>query len=212
MAAMQAGLTGADAVIAPSAAHARALRDVYGPLSVRVVHNGSRGMPSPAPRVSAVVTAGRLWDAGKAVDWLDRAAPGLAVPVVAAGSCAGPDGTVVRFPNLRCLGQLAPDRLATEFASATVYASMARYEPFGLAVLEAAGAGMALVLSDTPGFRELWNDAAIFVDTEAALRPALQRALADPAPWAARAQARSAAYTLDRMVDGTLAVHRSVTA
>jgi hypothetical protein len=35
-------------------------------------------------------------------------------------------------------------------------------EPFGLAVLEAAQAGCPLVLSDLPGFRELWDGAALF--------------------------------------------------
>ena len=39
----------------------------------------------------------------------------------------------------------------------------ALYEPFGLAVLEAAQAGCALVLSDIPTFRELWDGAALFV-------------------------------------------------
>jgi glycosyltransferase involved in cell wall biosynthesis len=42
--------------------------------------------------------------------------------------------------------------------------SPAVYEPFGLTVLEAATAGCALVLSDTPSFRELWEGAALFVD------------------------------------------------
>ena len=89
---------------------------------------------------------------------------------------------------------------------------MARYEPFGLAVLEAAQAGMALVLSDTPGFRELWDDAAIFVAGEDALGTALRQALATPEPWAARAQARARQYTIERMAAGTLDVHRGVLA
>ena len=38
-----------------------------------------------------------------------------------------------------------------------------RFEPFGLAVLEAARAGCALVLSDIATFRELWDGAALFV-------------------------------------------------
>jgi len=42
--------------------------------------------------------------------------------------------------------------------------SPALYEPFGLSVLEAASAGCALLLSDIPTFRELWDGAAIFFD------------------------------------------------
>lgn len=211
-AATQAGLLAADAVIAPSAAHGRAIEAVYGPISVQVVHNGSRPRRAKAQRRPAVLTAGRLWDEGKAVAWLDRAAAGLGAPVLAAGPLRGPDGPTAHFDHLQLLGNLGPDALAAEYAGATVFASMARYEPFGLAVLEAAQAGMALVLSDAPSFRELWEDAAIFVATEAELGPALRQALAAPEPWAARAQARAARYTVEQMVAGTLAVHRGVLA
>lgn len=212
-AATRAGLLAAQAVVAPTAAHARAIEAVYGPLPVHVVHNGGRALPvQPRPRRSAVLTAGRLWDAGKAAAWLDRAAAELDAPVLAAGPTRGPDGSEVRFEHLQQLGVLTPDALAAEYAGATVFASMARYEPFGLAVLEAARAGMALVLSDTPGFRELWDGAAIFVAAEPDLPAALRQALAAPEPWAARAQERAGHYTIDKMAAGTLAVHRSVAA
>ncbi len=211
--ATRAGLLASKAVIAPTAAHAQATRAAYGPMAVRVVHNGSRTLlVPPRPRRPGVLTAGRLWDEGKATDWLDRAAPALEVPIMAAGPTRSPDGSEVRFDHLRLLGALAPHALAAEYAGAAVFASMARYEPFGLAVLEAAQAGMALVLSDTPGFRELWDGAAIFVAEEAGLRPALRQALAKPEPWAARAQERARRYTVEQMVSGTLAVHRGVMA
>ncbi len=210
-AATRAGLLTAQAVIAPTAAHARAIEAAYGPTPMEVVYNGGRARPIPSrPRRPGVLTAGRLWDAGKAADWLDRAAPGLDVPVLAAGPTCSPDGSEVRFDHLRLLGTLTPDALAAEYAGATVFASMARYEPFGLAVLEAAQAGMALVLSDTPGFRELWDGAAIFVAEKAGLLPALRQALAAPEPWAERAQERARRYTIEKMAAGTFAVHRGV--
>ena len=53
--------------------------------------------------------------------------------------------------------------MALAYAEASVFVSMARYEPFGLSVLEAALAGMRLVLADIPTFRELWTGAADFV-------------------------------------------------
>lgn len=210
--ATRAGLLAAQALIAPTAAHAEATEAAYGPTLIGIVHNGSRARTVPArPRRPSVLTAGRLWDAGKAVDWLDRAAPGLDVPILAAGPTRSPEGAEARFNHLRLLGALAPDALAAERAEATVFASMARYEPFGLAVLEAAQSGMALVLSDTPGFRELWDGAAIFAAEEAGLLPALRDALAMPKPWAARAQERARRYTVEAMAAGTLAVHRGLT-
>lgn len=209
----RAGLLASKGVIAPTAAHARATEAAYGPMPIHVVHNGSRALPIPSrPRRPGVLTAGRLWDAGKAADWLDRAAPGLNLPVRAAGPTRGPEGSEARFDHLRLLGTLAPDALAAAYAGATVFVSMARYEPFGLAVLEAAQSGMALVLSDTPGFRELWDGAAIFVADEAGLLTALRQALAAPEPWAAQAQDRAWRYTIDKMAAGTLAVHRGVAA
>ncbi len=211
--ATRAGLLAANAVITPTASHAQATEAAYGPMPMEVVHNGSRARPTPVrPRHPGVLTAGRLWDAGKAADWLDRAAPMLNVPILAAGPTRSPEGSEIRFDHLRLLGTLAPDALAAEYAGATVFASMARYEPFGLAVLEAAQSGMALVLSDTPGFRELWDGAAVFVADEAALLPALRQALAAPEPWAARAQERARRYTIEKMAANTLAAHRGAAA
>ena len=47
-----------------------------------------------------------------------------------------------------------------------IFAAPSRYEPFGLAVVEAAISGAALVLADIPTFRELWSDAALFVSPD----------------------------------------------
>ena len=65
------------------------------------------------------------------------------------------------------LGELDEAALQARYAGTAVFASPARYEPFGLGVLEAAQSGMALVLSDIPTFRELWDGAARFVAPEA---------------------------------------------
>src|SRR3546814_4918927 len=65
---------------------------------------------------------------------------------------------------------------------ATFFALPARYEPFGLAVLEAALSGCALVLGDIPTLRELWDGVAAFVppgDIEA-LEDVLTQLIADP--------------------------------
>ncbi len=86
--------------------------------------------------------------------------------------------------------------MAQARADSSVFASCARYEPFGLAVLEAAQAGMALVLSDIPSLREIWDGAAMFADPRdaAGFAAALRVALDDPAPWAARAGRRATRF------------------
>ena len=71
------------------------------------------------------------------------------------------------------------DRLALD--DTAIFAHPARYEPFGLAVLEAANAGCALVLGDIPSLREQWDRAAVFVapGDERAHATALQELIAD---------------------------------
>src|SRR5207248_306231 len=84
--------------------------------------------------------------------------------------------------------------------------------PFGLGVLEAAQAGCALVLSDIPTFRELWEGAALFAPPEdpAAFADAFDKLLADPeeAEWLGRlARVRAARYSVEAMVSGTLELY-----
>jgi glycosyltransferase involved in cell wall biosynthesis len=210
-AATAAGMRSADAVIAPTAAFAAALHRAYGSIRpIKVVHNGRRPIDGGlVPRERGVLTAGRLWDAGKNIAALDRAAAMLDVPVLAAGPRAGPGAEAPPLPHIRALGELDEAAMARTFASWTVFAAPSRYEPFGLAVLEAAQSGMALVLSDIPSFRELWQGAALFVDPDdpEAFAASLQRALDDWHQLGGRAWAEAAGYSPTRMARETLDVH-----
>jgi glycosyltransferase involved in cell wall biosynthesis len=98
---------------------------------------------------------------------------------------------------------------------AAIYALPAKYEPFGLSVLEAALSGCALVLGDIPSLRENWNGAAVFVnpnDTDE-LQNQLKRLIADRV-WrkelAERALERSKAFTVERMTDAYVSVYREL--
>jgi glycosyltransferase involved in cell wall biosynthesis len=215
--AMARGIDAAHAVIAPSGAFAEALRRVYRrPRAIDIVHNGL-APPPPHPRrarARRVLTAGRLWDRGKNVAVLDRAAGRLDAPVEAAGPAEGADGSRFAAGHLDLLGNLAPERLRERCAESAIFAAPSRYEPFGLAVLEAAQLATPLVLADIPTFRELWQDAAVFVSPD------------DPASWAAilqglldapqrrdalgaRAAERSRLYDAAHMTAATAAIHRA---
>jgi glycogen(starch) synthase len=92
-------------------------------------------------------------------------------------------------------------------AWASIYVLPARYEPFGLSILEAGLSGCALVLGDIPSLREHWDGAAVFVPPEdrSALRRAIQRLIERPARRAELgrlARARGRRFTVERMVDG----------
>ena len=160
-------------------------------------------------------TAGRLWDEGKGVALLDTAAAAIRIPVRAAGPTAGPNGARIELATIEMLGRLNETELAAAFAERPIFVSPALYEPFGLAVLEAAASRCALVLSDIPTFRELWEDAAVFVPPRSATALASAvNALADDsgrrAEWGHAAAERSRRYRLGPFVDGMAAVYRDV--
>lgn len=208
------GLAAADAVVAPSAAFAAATAHAHGlaPGRMTVVHNGRNLRPRSAPPQDFAFTAGRLWDRGKNAATLDRAAARLAVPFKAAGPCTGPHGETVVFEHVVPLGSLGERAIADILSARPVFASATRYEPFGLAVLEAALAGCALVLSDIPTFRELWDGAALFVDPDDVdgFADAIGTLAAD-APLrlanGAQARARAASYAPAAMAAGMIAIY-----
>ncbi|KAA0123419.1 glycosyltransferase [Methylobacterium sp. P1-11] len=207
------GCRAADALLAPTRAHALATARVCGLAQPPVVVRNGRA-PRSVPQRAAVpvaFTAGRLWDRAKNATALDRLAGRLSVPLRAAGSVGGPNGARVETRHLQLLGRLDDAGIAAELAGRPVFVSLARYEPFGLAALEAAASGCALVLSDRPGFRELWDGAAAFVgaDDDAAAAKAVQALLDDPARREAAGAAaadRAARYGVEAMTEGVLGV------
>ena len=215
------GYRSAQALVAPSRAFAEATQRVYGlDREPSVVHNGRAPdpvAPRTGPPIEAVFTAGRLWDEGKNAATLDRVAALTTAPFRAAGPTAGPNGTHIDLPHLELLGSLSEEAMRHHLSENPVYVSAARYEPFGLAILEAAQAGCALVLSDIDSFRELWDEAALFVrpDDEEGFAAAVGRLLSDPdlrADYAHAAQNRSRVYGLDAFADEMTLVYKDLMA
>lgn len=211
------GLARADAMVCPSRALAAAAMTAHALSRPPIVVRNGRAPAAVAalPIVDRAFTAGRLWDRGKDIATLDAAAAMLSIPVEAAGPVTGPGGDRIAPRHLTLLGNLGDAAVAGRLAARPVFVSAARYEPFGLAVLEAAQAGCALVLSDISTFRELWGEVATFVppgDT-AGFAAAIERLMADrgsriAAGEAAREQAR--AFTPARMAAGMAAIHATV--
>lgn len=206
------GLAAAGLVVAPSRAMAAALRRHYGiGREIRVIPNGVEAAADPAPgrKDDLILSVGRVWDEAKNIAALDAVADGLGSPVAVAGNCRHPDGSERRPARLAVLGRLPRRDLADWYARAAVFCLPARYEPFGLAVLEAAQAGCALVLGDIPSLRENWDGAACFVrpDDRAGLKRSLNRLMSDPASRADLAEAariRARRFSADAMTDAYL--------
>ncbi|HEX8448655.1 MAG TPA: glycosyltransferase family 4 protein, partial [Allosphingosinicella sp.] len=211
------GLRSADAVVAPTSAFAASVKRHYGLEAIpRTVHHGRSpvGAPNGVPH-DFVFTAGRLWDEGKNFGMIDAAAARIGVPVRAAGPLAGPSGAKVLFDNIHCLGTLGDEELGRWLSARPVFVSAALHEPFGLAVLEAASAGCALILSDIPTFRELWEEVAIFVDPrdEDGFARAIGNLVGDDferAVLGRAARERAERYTPDAMAAQMAAVYRGL--
>ena len=209
------GYAACDVLIAPTMSFAASTQMHYG-VSPLVVLNGRSARPRPRRAKQAyVLTSGRLWDEGKNIRALDSVAGLMRGEIRAAGPLQGPEGLHVALRNIVSLGTLDAAAMADCMGRAAVFASLARYEPFGLGVLEAAQAGCALVLSDIPTFRELWSDAAVFVDLDDPMHVAkVLDELLDDAAQAVRlgqqAAARAQLYTVDGMVASTMAVYRGL--
>jgi glycogen synthase len=193
----------------------KALERHYGPLpSAGVIPHARRhdDFPPGPVREPFILATGRLWDEARNLEVLEAVAPRLDWPVLVAGDVRHPDGGEIRARYVRPLGQLPRRELSGYMGRASIFVMPARYEPFGLAALEAALAGCALVLGDIPSLREVWEDAAVFVppeDTDMLAR-ALRRLVSDPVlcnRMSTLARTRALAFSPERMGDAYLAVY-----
>jgi len=214
---VEKGLAAAGLVAAPTAAMLKCLERLYLPLpNARVIYNArNRTKFCPGAKKDFILSVGRIWDDAKNIGALARTAYGLPWPVYVAGEQRHPSGGTAAFEGLNRLGVLPAEGLAPWYAAASVYALPARYEPFGLTILEAALSGCALVLGDIPSLRELWDGAALFVppDDDDALQCELRALCADRLrlkSLSALALERSRSYSAAKMTAGYLAAYREL--
>jgi glycosyltransferase involved in cell wall biosynthesis len=221
---VQQGLLCASAVVAPSEWMLEALASYYLlPGRTRVIYNGrSPALLNPyVTKENCVLSVGRLWDGGKQVSLLTRMEPPL--PVYIAGSTQHP-GTSPHDPpehpqdsKIRLLGQIPEEELRRWFGLAAIYAAPSRYEPFGLAPLEAALSRCALVLNDIPSFHEIWGENARYFhyDDATSLAQTLRELAQDREArmvygnlaW----QHARRHFTADSMVEQYVGLYRSLT-
>jgi len=123
----------------------------------------------------------------KGVDVLVRAFDGVPGELALVGD--GPDRERVAGlagPGTRLLGRIAQDELVRWYAAADAFVMPSRSETWGMAMTEAAAAGLPLVASEAPGagydlIEEGVNGLRVPVEDVEALRDALVRVATDPA-------------------------------
>ena len=237
--AVREGLAGATLVAAPTRTMLASLATNYGYRGHGVVLPNGRDPERhpPGRKIALIVSAGRLWDEAKNLRALDQVAGDLPWPIEVAGATNRPGAAQSDDPcggdarrddgahgqrgpgdrraprSVRRLGELPANRMAERLSAASIYVHPARYEPFGLAPLEAALAGCALVLGDLPSLRETWGEAAVYVppDDHRALRAALLSLIAGDArreSMARQARAVALRHSADAMARSYLGAYR----
>lgn len=168
-----------------------------------------------------VLGAGRLEpykQTERLVEALPYLPPEYEVVLVGAGPAQAPVERLVQQLNVRArfrlLGQVSRAELLTWFRTATVFVSLSRHESFGLTVLEAAGAGAAVVASDIPAHREvaqyLPRGRVLFVRPDYSA-PELARVVEEAARRGrSTSSADSPLPTWASAVDGVMSCYRAV--
>jgi len=186
-------LRGVDAFIVPGAASREYLEDLGVPHErITVAPNAvDPGIFGSANRTRVdgpvrLIAVGRL-AREKGIDTLLKAARGLPVEIVIAGT--GPEEARLRRiaeSNTTFVGNIERDGLPELYANGDVLVMPSRSEPWGMALNEAALAGLPLVATTASGAgRELIEDGVngfrVPPDDSAALRAVLQRLVDDAA-------------------------------
>jgi len=201
------GMQRADAIMVPTASHGDALAAAYGrPDRLHIVANATALPKAASAKEPFVLAAGRWWDEGKNVATADAVAALSHWPIRLAGALEGPNVARIVLHHAQELGPLTPEATCAAMSRAEIFFSPALYEPFGLAVLEAAARSCALILADIPSLRELWTDVALFVDPRdaggfAAVINRLAEAPAERRALGQRAAVRARAFTLTRQAE-----------
>jgi glycosyltransferase involved in cell wall biosynthesis len=221
------GLMRADVTVAPSSWMMETVRGCYvQPRREAVIYNG-RNPINFNPYVSkekSVLAVGRLWDAGKQVNLLTQHPHPLPLCIVGGEARVGELTLPIRADvkvevndiNVTMRGLQTESQMRMLYSRASIYVATARYESFGMALLEAAFSRCAIVANDIPSFREIWGEAALYFranDSES-LAALIHRLNDEPElcrMYALRAYQRAReCFTAKRMVDEYMRLYHRV--
>jgi len=221
------GIAAADAVVAPSSWMLETIRSTYThPRRGAVIYPGRNPIffNPYTSKDDSVLSVGRLIDAGKQVFLLTQHTHSFPVCIVGAEQTVPVPRIPIRADvkvstsqaSVAIRGPQTEAQLRALYSRAAVYAATPRYEPLGMALLDAAFSRCAIVANDIPSFREIWGDAALYFRTnEAGSLAAILRQLDSDRPlrqaYADRAFNRARArFTAKRMIDAYLDLYRAL--
>lgn len=212
---VKAGLQQADSVIGVSEFMLNKLREFYGPFAFSDYIYNARDQHSfySSAKKPMVFSMGRVWDEAKNISTLEAISGDLSWPVYIAGD--RDDSKAAEIPNVNYLDKINSDEVTEWLGKTSIYVMPARYEPFGLSILEAALSGCALVLGDIPSLKEVWGGAAMYADPDNpfAFRHQVQTLIQNAAKrqsMAKKAMERAQLYSVDRFAGQYTAMYRQL--
>jgi glycogen synthase len=170
-----AGVKRADAVVTTTNWMLEMLRFAYGDVFTGQVIPPGRNPIYFNPFVTkeeSVLAIGRLWDTGKQVSLLTQHSHRQPVCIVGADHPVPIPSLPIRADvrlstgehEISVKGAQTESQLRNLYSKSTVFAATSRYDPTGLASVEAAFSRCALVANDIPVYRELWGNAALYFE------------------------------------------------
>ncbi len=225
------GLSEASAVVAPSEWMLNTIRATYsGSARETVIHHGRNPIlfnPYVA-KEDSVLAVGRLLDPAKQVNLLTQQTQPVPVAIVTDGDDAvdaafrTPVRAQVKFADgdagVSLKGPQSEAEMRLLYSRAALFAGTYRYDPSGMAILEAALSRCTLILNDIPSLREIWGPAAVYFRTNESesLAEAVRILTADVQlrrNFANRAFQRAReCFNAHRMTDNYIQLYRSVAA
>lgn len=211
-------LNSSDLVVGPTNSileQAKASHNITSP--TKVIYNGRDIEASPIDQKEDIVLCvGRIWDEAKNLKSLSKIAKKLPWPVYVIGDNKNPNtGEEIKIRNVHFLGELTQEQTENWMHRAKIFVSPTKYEPFGLAILEAAEANCALVLSELDTLKEVWQDAAVYFDphNNSEIGQKLLQLIEDEkmrSYFSEKAKTRSGEFSADKMASEYEKIYREL--
>lgn len=214
---IRAGLTAAEAVVAPSKEMLSSLTKCYGSFpNAQVIYHGCHQNDFYVNQKQPfIVSMGNLQDEAKNIAGLCEVAPNLPWNLQIISNDKNLLSVDTYTANVQWYGEISRSQLAKVLSKASIYVAPVYYEPFGFSAMEAALSGCALVLSDIESMREIWQDAAIYVDPRdpKAIEGALTQLISDDllrTQLATQARHRALSFSVGRMAGKYMRLYTSL--
>ena len=221
------GICNASVLVAPTVWMLDSVRASYSRARCeRVIYNGRNPIFfNPfASKDHSILAVGRLVDAGKQVSLLTQHEHPLPVCIVGSDDPVRTPQVPIRAEVKVSTGDLrvalkgpqTDAQLRALYSRAAIYVATSRYEPFGMATLEAALSRCAIIANDIPPLRELWGDSALYFSANDAesLAAAIRRLSTQQdlcRGYGNRAYQRAReCFNSNRMIDQYLQLYRDV--